>query len=132
MNHAAAHASMITCAQGLGRLLPGACARRWRIANDIEPGDAGLAAHICKPCPDGKVRSELVQLKPRPKTATGRLNGAADRDCKSCGVVYKPTNRKQLFCKRPKCRKARATQYDRKRRVEKPSRMQQCAHTSPY
>lgn len=95
---------MIECSRGMGRLLPKICARRWLIANDLEPGDVGSAAHICKPCPDGEKRAELVQLKPRAPLATSLLNGAADRPCQFCGTTYRPNNRRQKYCASDDCK----------------------------
>ncbi len=135
MNIAQALASTITCSQGLGRLLPQACARRWKIANDKEPGDVGQTAHICQPCPDGKRRAKLVELKPRPKQTTGRLNGAADKNCRACGGTYRPAARNQSFCKDAECQKARTranvqryTDLRRARLNQKPKTQKTPAH----
>ncbi len=121
MNQSQAHASMIDCSQGLGRLLPKACARRWKIANDVEAGDVGSTGHKCTGCPDGRGRANVVQLKPRAAKAVGRANGASDRDCRRCGGSYKPKSRNQFYCQRPECASARGREYaeqrNQKRRV---------------
>lgn len=102
-------------------MLPAACARRWKIANDKEPGDAGSTVETCEGCSHGEKRAELVQLKPRPKRAAGRANGAADKECRACGGTYTPGARNQLYCRKTECQETRdrasVKRYNERRRV---------------
>ncbi len=100
MNTTEAHAAMIACERGLGRMLPKACARFWRVANRDEPG---TIQHCCEGCPDGQKRSGLVKLSKRKRADTGRTNGMADRECRACEGMFAPTSRTNTFCHRPKC-----------------------------
>jgi len=109
---------MITCEKGLGKMLPHACGRRWRIANDIEPGDCGLTQVKCVTCVHGERRSKVAKLPPRKATSAERNNGRADRCCTFCGEVYQPKTGGQKYCKRERCARARGALHS-KRAIEK-------------
>lgn len=92
-----ATAALIACDKGMGRMLPKACARFWRIANH---GDAGKLQRECTGCPAGEKRAGLVM--PRLRT-----DGTADRSCAFCGKAFAPNSPKHKFCKRVECKAAR-------------------------
>jgi len=108
-------AQMIACEKGLGKMLPNACVRRWRIANGKEAGDAGSMQRFCEDCPDGAKRSGATTLPPsaRESRGPGFQNARGNRKCRRCGTEFAPKSGSQRYCKLPECVRARTAEGKR-------------------
>ena len=98
---AQALALMIECENGLGKLLPSACANRYRVANGLEPGKLESLARTCASCPHGAKRAGCPP--PVPQVTTEAPSEPETRRCVFCGTYYETTNRtrgRKKYCNR--------------------------------
>ncbi len=100
-NVAAALAQMIECENGLGKLLPSACARRYRVANGLDPGKLDSLTNLCGSCPHGAKRAGCPP--PVPQVTTTSPDTRETQRCVFCGTDYEVTNRtrgRKKYCNR--------------------------------
>ena len=96
-------AQMIDCESGLGRLLPTACARRYLVANGLQPGKLPSLAKVCAGCPHGAKRAGSPALAPEPEAVSESPPAEREaRRCAFCGSGYEVASRgvKRKYCER--------------------------------
>jgi hypothetical protein len=78
---------MIDCEgnQGVryGRMMPRACASRWRVANGKQDGPSSVKESKCKGCPHGEARATTEATAANERRELGRLNAERQRTAAS-------------------------------------------------